>query len=52
MTGKQPYTHILKNFFYEQAQEIIPLLLPNFRVEESFESESRLAHLPKNLTPR
>ncbi len=39
MASKRPYTHILKNLFHEQAQEIVPLLIPNFRVEGSFEVE-------------
>ncbi|HEV7235551.1 MAG TPA: hypothetical protein VGN15_05170 [Ktedonobacteraceae bacterium] len=34
MNNKRPYTHILKNLFHEQATEIIPLLLPKYRVEQ------------------
>ncbi len=34
MISKRPYKHILKNLFHEQATEIIPLLLPGFRVEQ------------------
>jgi hypothetical protein len=34
MNDKRPYTHILKNLFHEQATEIIPLLLPEYQVEQ------------------
>jgi hypothetical protein len=34
MNKKPPYTHLLKNLFHEQATEIIPLLWPEYRVEE------------------
>lgn len=34
MDSKRPYTHILKNLFHEQAAEIIPLLMPGYRVEQ------------------
>lgn len=34
MNKKRPYDHLLKNLFHEQATEIIPLLLPDYRVEE------------------
>lgn len=34
MDQKRPYDHLLKNLFHEQATEIIPLLLPDYRVEE------------------
>jgi hypothetical protein len=34
MDNKRPYTHILKNLFHEQAAEIIPLLMPGYRVEQ------------------
>ena len=34
MNNKRPYTHILKNLFHEQATEIIPLLLPEYQVEQ------------------
>jgi len=36
---KRPYKHILKNLFHEQATEIIPLLLPEYRVEEVIDME-------------
>lgn len=39
MQNKRPYTHILKNLFHEQAEEIVPLLMPRFRIEEIFEVE-------------
>ena len=34
MNDKRPYTHILKNLFHEQAEELIPLLLPGFFVKQ------------------
>ena len=34
MDNKRPYKHILKNLFHEQAAEIIPLLMPGYRVEQ------------------
>lgn len=34
MESKRPYKHILKNLFHEQAAEIIPLLMPGYRVEQ------------------
>ena len=39
MEGKRPYKHILKNLFHEQATEIIPLLLPGYRVEQILDVE-------------
>ncbi len=39
MDGKRPYKHILKNLFHEQATEIIPLLLPGYRVEQVLDVE-------------
>ncbi len=39
MNGKRPYKHILKNLFHEQATEIIPLLLPEYRVEQVLDVE-------------
>ena len=39
MNGKRPYNHILKNLFHEQATEIIPLLLPEYRVEQVLDVE-------------
>ena len=52
MTSKRPYTHILKNLFHEQAEEIVPLLLPNFRVEGSFEVElPEFTSTPRAIPP-
>lgn len=34
VNSKRPYKHILKNLFHEQATQIIPLLLPGWRVEQ------------------
>ena len=39
MNSKRPYKHILKNLFHEQATEIIPLLLPGYRVERVLDIE-------------
>jgi hypothetical protein len=39
MNRKRPYQHILKNLFHEQATEIIPLLLPEYRVEQVLDVE-------------
>src|SRR5207248_10674737 len=39
MNSKRPYKHILKNLFHEQASEIIPLLLPGYRVEQVLDVE-------------
>jgi hypothetical protein len=39
MNSKRPYRHILKNLFHEQATEIIPLLLPGYRVEQVLDVE-------------
>ncbi|MFL5699312.1 MAG: hypothetical protein ACJ797_19690 [Ktedonobacteraceae bacterium] len=39
MNSKRPYNHILKNLFHEQATEIIPLLLPGYRVEQVLDVE-------------
>jgi hypothetical protein len=39
MNSKRPYKHILKNLFHEQATEIIPLLLPEYRVEQVLDVE-------------
>jgi hypothetical protein len=39
MNKKPPYTHLLKNLFHEHASEIIPLLWPEYRVEEVLEIE-------------
>jgi hypothetical protein len=39
MNNKRPYTHILKNLFHEQAEELIPLLLPGFLVEQVLDIE-------------
>src|SRR5690348_1111441 len=39
MNGKRPYKHILKNLFHEQAAEIIPLLLPKYRVQQVLDVE-------------
>ncbi len=39
MDGKRPYKHLLKNLFHEQATEIIPLLLPEYRVEQVLDVE-------------
>ncbi|HET9920198.1 MAG TPA: hypothetical protein VFQ30_10190 [Ktedonobacteraceae bacterium] len=55
MNGKHPYTHILKNLFHEQATEIIPLLMPGFRVEEVLDVEmpelrlTEIEQLPSEL---
>src|SRR5438045_9363670 len=37
--SKRPYKHILKNLFHEQATEIIPLLLPGYRVKQVLDVE-------------
>ena len=34
MNNTRPYKHILKNLFHEQATELIPLLMPGYRVEQ------------------
>jgi len=34
MDSTRPYKHILKNLFHEQATEIIPLLMPEYRVDQ------------------
>ena len=39
MDNKRPYDDLLKNLFHEQATKIVPLLLPDFRVEEAFDFE-------------
>src|SRR5947209_9303961 len=39
MNSKRPYKHILKNLFHEQATEIIPLLLPGYRVKQVLDIE-------------
>src|SRR5438270_34304 len=39
MKSKRPYKHILKNLLHEQATEIIPLLLPKYRVEQVLDVE-------------
>lgn len=39
MNGKRPYTHVLKNLFHEQAEELIPLLLPGFLVKQVLDIE-------------
>lgn len=39
MQTKRPYTHILKNLFHEQAAEIVPLLLPGYRIEQPIDVE-------------
>ncbi len=39
MNSKRPYKHILKNLLHEQATEIIPLLLPGYRVEQVLDVE-------------
>src|SRR5256885_14083213 len=39
LNSKRPYNHILKNLFHEQATEIIPLLLPGYRVEQVLDVE-------------
>jgi hypothetical protein len=39
LNSKRPYKHILKNLFHEQATEIIPLLLPGYRVEQVLDVE-------------
>lgn len=39
MNSKRPYKHILKNLFHEQATEIIPLLLPDYRVKQVIDIE-------------
>ena len=39
MNNQRPYKHILKNLFHEQATEIIPLLWPEYRVEEVLDVE-------------
>ncbi|GAC1348035.1 MAG: hypothetical protein NVSMB27_14820 [Ktedonobacteraceae bacterium] len=39
MNSKRPYKHILKNLFHEQAIEIIPLLLPEYRVVQVLDVE-------------
>ena len=39
MNSKRPYKHILKNLLHEQATQIIPLLLPGYRVEQVLDVE-------------
>jgi hypothetical protein len=39
MKSQRPYRHILKNLFHEQATEIIPLLLPEYRVDDTLPVE-------------
>lgn len=39
MNSKRPYKHILKNLLHEQAAEIIPLLMPGYRVERVLDIE-------------
>ena len=39
MNAKRPYKHILKNLLHEQADEIIPLLLPGFQVKQVLDVE-------------
>lgn len=39
MKSKRPYKHILKNLLHEQAMEIIPLLLPEYQVEQILDVE-------------
>jgi hypothetical protein len=39
MNSKRPYRHILKNLFHEQAEELIPLLLPGFQVKQVLDIE-------------
>ena len=39
MNNKRPYNDLLKNLFHEQATEIIPLLLPDYHVEEILDIE-------------
>ncbi len=39
MKSQRPYRHILKNLFHEQAAEIIPLLLPEYRVDQALSVE-------------
>ena len=50
MSAKRPYTHILKNLLHEQADEIIPLLLPKFRVKQTLDIE--MAELKTTLVER
>ena len=59
MNSKRPYKHILKNLFHEQATEIIPVLMPGYRVEQvldiempelkTFETEEPPSELDKGL---
>jgi hypothetical protein len=39
MKSKRPYKHILKNLLHEQAAEIIPILLPKYRIEQVLDVE-------------
>jgi len=39
MDSKRPYKHILKNLLHEQATEIIPLLQPDYQIEEVLKVE-------------
>lgn len=39
MDNKRPYDDLLKNLFHEQAAEIIPLVMPDYHVEEVFDIE-------------
>jgi hypothetical protein len=36
---KRPYKHILKNLFHEQAREVIPVLWPDYQIEEFYDVE-------------
>ncbi len=52
MTSKRLYTHILRNLFHEQAAEIVPLLMPRFRIEGTFEVElPSLESTPRATSP-
>src|SRR5258708_38002321 len=51
MQNKRPYTHILKNLFHEQAEEIVPLLMPRFQIEEIFEVELPILKSTPRATP-
>jgi len=50
MNAKRPYKHILKNLLHEQADEIIPLLLPGFQVKQVLDVE--MAELKTTLIER
>lgn len=39
MNGKRPYDHLLKNLLHENAREIVPLLLPEYTVDEVLDLE-------------